>query len=113
MGELNGDDLRSKFTTACAASRPGPAHTPRFEGKPAIYGAVLKRAARQGQSSRRGRFFPPQRKFILCAARAHAFGWRPCKSKGARNFPRANLQTARVWLRAKDSTDREVSEDRK
>jgi len=54
----------TRFTTACAASRPGPAPTPRFGNKRANSGAARQRPARSGPSSQRAKLSIPRRIFM-------------------------------------------------
>ena len=104
-GRIDWDATRAhKFTTACAASRPGPARTPRFEGKRAISGAARQRPAQSGPRIATGEIIHTTTIFMLSAAKELACGWKPCKSKGARKSPRANLQTARAWPLTKGLT---------
>src|ERR1700693_3773718 len=100
MAELTGTSLRTGFTTACAASLPGPARIPRFEGKPAISGAALKQIAKIRRTPAQARLFLPQRKFVLSAERGRGYDWRPYKSKGARKYPHANLRMERAFVQA-------------
>src|SRR6202043_2995354 len=103
MGVSIGNFPRTRFTTTCAASRPGPARTARCEGKHAIFGAILTRAAQQRDISRQGRYFILRRKSLWYAAKARACDSIQYKLKGVRKFRRENLRTALAWLLANGS----------
>ena len=67
MAGSTGRAPRSKFTTACAASRPGPARTPRFEGKRANCGAARQHPARSGPTSQPAKLSTQRKIFMLPA----------------------------------------------